>query len=143
MANQFSFAAFVAYGNNAFNNVNGNTPEMETACKTMLKKNIALLNYPTKDEIGIIDEAKNLDYSPVLEQIPNLVSGFMKDEDRAFEIPAANDNMANASIHIEHVDEKVNEGIIQFGEKKGQPYKSVTAEHDEVKVKNNVKKFKK
>lgn len=138
----FSFAAFVAYGNNCINNVNGTTPEIQTAFKADLKRAIAHANYPSKDEIGIIDEINDFDMSNTLEQVPKLVSGFMHDEQRSFDLPAPDENTAPATLRVDAVPEKVNEGTIQFGDNKGQTYKSVTAAHDEVKVKSKTKQFK-
>lgn len=129
----FSYAAFVAYGNT----------KMQDAFKTDLKKAIAHAGYPQKDEIGIIDTINDFDMTATLRAIPETVSGFMHDEQRAFELPAPDKKTAPATIKVVAVDKKTKTGTIAFGEHKGQAYKSTVAAHEEVKVKNNVKDFKK
>ena len=52
----FSMSAFIAFGNGCINNVNGNTPDIQSAFKTDLKKAIAHAGYPSKDETGTADE---------------------------------------------------------------------------------------
>lgn len=139
----FSFASFVEYGNSAINNTSGNTGEIQTAFKTDLKKAIAHAGYPTKDEIGVVDEINDFDMSNTLAKVPEIVSGYMNTEERAFLIPAANDNTCDATVKVVAVDEKTKEGIIQLGGKAGEPYKSTIAAHEELSVKNNRKPFKK
>lgn len=139
----FSFASFVAYGNSCINNASGKTPEIQTAFKTDLKKAIAHAGYPSKDEIGVIDEINDFDMSATMQKIPEIVSGYMKNEQRSFDIPAADDNTCPATIKVVAVDEKVKEGTIAFGDKKGETYKSTVAAHEEVSVKNRRDKFKK
>lgn len=139
----FSFASFVEYGNGCINNVSGKTPEIQTAFKTDLKKAIAHAGYPSKDEIGIIDEINDFDMSATMSKIPEIVSGYMRDEERSFDIPAANDNTCAASIKVVEVPEKVKEGTIMLGDRKGETYKSVIGAHEEISVKNRRDKFKK
>lgn len=139
----FSFASFVEYGNACFNNTTGNTPEIQTAFKQDIKKAIAHAGYPSKDEIGIVDEINDFDMSGTLSAIPEIVSGYMKNEGRAFNIPAADDNTCAASINVVAVEEKVKTGTIQMGDKKGEEYTSTIGAHEELKVKNNRKPFKK
>lgn len=139
----FSLAAFVEYGNNCFNNTTGNTPTMQTAFKSDLKKAIAHAGYPSKDEIGVIDEINDFDMSNTLSKVPELVSGYMKDEGRAFQIPAADDNTCSATINVVGVDEKVKKGTLNFGENAGKEYTSTTLAHEELTVSNNRKPFKK
>lgn len=138
----FSYAAFVEYGNACINNATGKTPEMQAAFRTDLKKAIAKAGYPSKDEIGIIDTISDFDMSATLREVPNLVSGFMHDEHRAFDIPAADKKTAPASIKVVAVDKKVKKGTVMLGDKKGQEYTSTVAAHEEVKVKNHTKAFK-
>ena len=88
----FSMSAFIAFGNGCINNVNGNTPDIQSAFKTDLKKAIAHAGYPSKDEIGIVDEINDFSMDNTLGAIPDIVSKFMHDEQRSFDIPAADDN---------------------------------------------------
>jgi hypothetical protein len=131
----FSYAAFVEYGNK--------NEKMQSAYKADLKKAIAHAGYPQKDEIGIIDTINDFDMSNIMRAIPETVSGFMHDEQRAFELPAPDKKTAPATIKVVAVDKKTKTGTIAFGEHKGQEYKSTVAAHEEVKVKNNVRDFKK
>jgi hypothetical protein len=138
----FSYAAFVAYGNACINNANGKTQELQDAFRADLKKNIAKAGYPSKDEIGIIDTINDFEMTATLKAIPSMVTGFIKDEDRSFELPAVNDSTAAGSLYIDSVDEHTRTGVIQFGERKGETYESTTAAHDEYKVHSNTKPFK-
>lgn len=139
----FSLAAWVAYGNGCINNVSGNTPEIQTAFKSDLKKAIAHAGYPNKDEIGIIDEINDFDMSATLSTIPEMVSGYMANEQRAFDIPAPNDNTCAATLKIVEVPETTKTGTITFGTNKGQTYESTVVAHEELKVKNRRDPFKK
>lgn len=143
MSKPFSYAAFVAYGNAAINNASGKTADLQTAFRTDLKKAIAKAGYPSKSEIGIIDTISDFDLSATLHEIPAVVTKFMKDEDRAFELPAPDKKTAPATIKIVSVDKKTKKGTIMLGDKKGQEYTSTIGAHDEVRVKNNTKAFKK
>ena len=126
----FSMAAFIEYGNGKLNNVSGKDMEIQTAFKTDLKKAIAHAGYPSKDEIGIIDEINDFDMTNTLECVPTLVSDFMADTGRKFYLPA------------QHVPEETKEGVSKLGgvEKK---WTSTIAAHEVVKVKNHTKAFKK
>lgn len=137
----FSMGAFIAYGNNKINNVSGNDAGIQTAFKTDLKKAIAHAGYPNKDEIGIIDEINDFDMTNTLEKIPEIVSGFMADEQREFNIPAANDKTCPAAIAVVHKDEETSEGVSKMGGVE-KPWKSTTLAHDELKVKNRRDGFK-
>ena len=139
----FSYAAFVAYGNACINNTNGNTPELQEAFKTDLKKNIAKAGYPSKDEIGIIDTINDFEMTATLKAMPSVITGFMRDEDRSFELPAADAQTAPAQLRIAPVEEKTREGVIMLGEHKGETYTSTTGAHNEYKVKSNTDAFKK
>ena len=139
----FSFASFVAYGNACINNASGNTPEIQTAFKSDLKKAIAHAGYPSKDEIGIVDEINDFDMSATMSKIPEIVSGYMRDEKRSFDIPAADKNTCAATVKVVSVPEKTKEGVIMLGDKKGEKYTSTTAAHDELTVKNRRDPFKK
>ena len=137
----FSMAAFIEYGNKKINNATGNDLEMQTAFKTDLKKAIAHAGYPSKDEIGIIDEINDFDMSNTLETIPKLVSDFMADTDRKFDLPAPDKKTCPATIYTQHVEEEKKEGVSKLG---GVETKwSVTiAPHDVVKVSNRNDAFK-
>lgn len=135
----WSMSAFCQYGNEC---LNGKNKDIQSAFRTDLKKAIAHAGYPSKDEIGVIDEITDFDMSATLSKVPELVSGFMNDEQRSFAIPAADKKTAPATIKIVEIDKKVKTGINQMGANKGQEYKSVTAAHKEVKVKSNTKDFK-
>ena len=139
----FSFAAWVNYGNACINNTTGNTPEIQTAFKSDLKKAIAHAGYPTKEEIGVVDTINDFDMSATLQTIPKMVSGFMHDEKRSFDIPAADSNTCAATIKVVAVDEKTKEGTIMLGDRKGETYKSTIAAHEELSVKNRRDPFKK
>lgn len=139
----FSMSVFIAFGNGCINNVNGNTPDIQSAFKTDLKKAIAHAGYPSKDEIGIVDEINDFSMDNTLGAIPDMVSKFMHDEQRSFDIPAADDNTCPATIKVVAVDEKTKTGPIMFGDKKGEQYTSTVAAHEEVSVKNRRDKFKK
>ena len=139
----FSLASLVAYGNGCINNTKGNTPAIQTAFKTDLKKAIAHAGYPSKDEIGIVDTINDFDMSATMEQIPNIVAGYMKDEQRSFAIPAGDKNSTPCTVSVVHVDKKTTTGVNQFGPNAGKEYTSVCEEHEEYKVKNNRKAFKK
>ena len=139
----FSFAAWVNYGNACINNTTGNTPEIQTAFKTDLKKAIAHAGYPTKDEIGVVDTINDFDMSATLSKVPEMVAGFMKDEQRAFEIPAADENTCAAAIKVVAVEEKTSTGTVMFGANKGATYETTTAAHEEIKVSNRRDPFKK
>lgn len=139
----FSFASFVAYGNGAINNASGNTPEIQTAFKTDLKKAIAHAGYPSKDEIGIVDEINDFDMSATMAKVPELVSGYMKTEGRSFDIPAADKNTCPATIKVVAVGEKTKTGTIQFGANAGKEYVSTVKAHEELSVKNRRDAFKK
>lgn len=139
----FSLAAFTAYGNAAINNANGNTAGIQTAFKADLKKAIIHAGCPSKDEINVVDEINDFEMTNTLSKIPELVSGFMRDEQRSFDIPAADENTCAASIKVVAVPENTHEGIVQMGPNKGETYKSVTAAHEELKVKNRRDAFKK
>ena len=135
----FSFAALAAYGNSTA------TPasNFQHAFVQDAKKFYAKAGYPSKDEIGILDEMQP-DVTNTVSAIPEFVGGFMHDEQRAFDIPAADDKTTAATIQVVHVPEKVTEGIITIdGPNKGQKYKSVTKAHDELNVKNRRGPFKK
>ena len=138
----FSMAAFVKYGNGKINNVSGKDMEIQTAFKSDLKKAIAHAGYPSKDEIGIVDEINDFDLSNTLEKVPEIVSSFMSDTGRKFDLPAPDNKTCPATISVVHVPEETKEGVsVLGGEKK--KWKSTIAAHDAVKVKNNTKSFKK
>lgn len=135
----FSFAALANYGNSTA------TPaaNFQNAFVQDAKKFYAKAGYPGKDEIGILDEVKP-DVTNTVSAIPEFVAGFMHDEQRSFDIPAADDNTAPATIQVVHVPEKTTEGVVTIdGPTKGQKWKSTVSAHDELKVKNRRGSFKK
>ena len=135
----FSFAAFANYGNSTA------TPaaNLQHAFVQDAKKFYAKAGYPSKDEIGILDEMVP-DVTNTVSQIPELITGFMHDEERSFDLPAADDKTAPATIKVVKVPEKVKEGIIQMeGPKKGQKYKTTIKAHEEPKLKIKRDAFKK
>lgn len=139
----FSLAAFTAFGNAAINNARGTTPAIQTAFKADLKKAIAHAGYPTKEEINVIDEINDFEMTNTLAKVPELVSTFMKEEQRGFDIPAADENTCPATIKVVAVEEKTKEGTIMLGDRKGETYTSTIAAHEEISVKNRRDAFKK
>ncbi len=141
--NNYSLAAIAEWVNNATNNVNGNTPDMQQAFRQTLKAGIKKANYPSCEaELAIIDEINDFDVTPMAEQIPNIISQYMSETGRPINLPAPDANTSPASLRLIHKDETVNTGIIQMGDKKGQPYESKVKAHDEFKIKSNNKAFK-
>ena len=138
MAKVFSFAALVAYGKSSA------TPasNFQNAFKEDAKKFYAKAGYPSKDEIGILDEMTP-DVTNTVSQIPEFVAGFMHDEDRAFNIPAADDNTAPATISFKKVPEKSASGVVTIGPSAGQKWESTIKAHSELKLKVNRDAFKK
>ena len=104
----FSFAAFCTYGNACFNDPE-KTPDIRDAFKTDLKKAIAHAGYPTKEEINIVDDINDFDMSATLQQVPKIVSGFMHDEQRNFDIPSSDSKTCAATVKVVAVDEKTKE----------------------------------
>lgn len=135
----FSFAALAAYGNSTA----APASNFKHAFIADAKKLYAKAGYPGKSEIGILDEM-DPDVTNTVSQIPEFVAGFMHDEQRAFDIPAADDKTAAASIQVVHVPEKKTEGVVTIdGPTKGQKWTSTVKAHDEIKVKNRRGPFKK
>lgn len=134
----FSFAALANYGNSTATSAEN----FQKAFVTDAKKFYAKAGYPSKDEIGILDDMKP-DVSNTVSAIPELVSGFMHDERRSFDLPAPDDNTAPATLTVVHVEEKTSEGVVTIdGPNKGQKWTSTVGEHEEIKVKNRRNKFK-
>ena len=123
--------AWVAYSNE----------KLQNAARADFKKNAAKLGYPSKDEIGIVDES-TLDISNTLAAIPETVSGYMHDEKRAFDLPAPDKKTAPATLKVVAVPKKTKTGTVQMGPNKGGTYTSTIAAHEEVKVKSRNKDFK-
>ena len=138
--NSFSASTWAEYANKVANKKDSDTNK---AVKTFVEKTIGALGYPNKDEAhDIIQSYNNYDLTPIADVIPSMVSGYISDEDRAFNIPAANANCTPAKIGLRHVDDKTKTGTIMFGESKGQTYSSTVKAHDEFFVKNFTKAFK-
>lgn len=143
MAGIFSMGAFVAYGNSALNNKKGKSSNLQEAFRADLKKNIAIAGYPSKDEIGIIDEIDNFTFENTLKQIPSLVSNYMRDENRKFTIPAPDGSCTDATIEIVHKDTKTTSGVAKLGNGKPDiPWESTIKEHDEFAISNRRDPFK-
>lgn len=141
---QWAYAAWCNYFNSCANNTTGNTPEVQDAFHVVLKKAIKKVQFPRdENELGIIDTVNDFDLSPLARQIPGLVTGFMHDEDRAFELPAVDGKTAPGSLRIAEIPEKTREGVIMLGDRKGETYTSTTGEHNEYKVKSNTDAFRK
>lgn len=142
--NTHSLAALAAWGNKAVNNVNGTTPEIQQAFRQTLKAGIKKANYPSCEaELAIIDEINDFDVTPLAEQLPNAIAKYMAEEKRAINLPAVDDQTAPATLKLIHKDESTSTGTIQMGPHKGETYESVTAAHDEYRIKSNNKSFKK
>lgn len=115
--------------------------EFRQAFRTDAIKYMDKAGWPSKDEQDILNTIEP-DVSNTVNAIPSVISNFMADEDRSFNLPAPNDNTAPATIKIVHRDEKTKTGTIMFGENKGSKYTSTTKEHDEMTAKSNTSKFK-
>jgi hypothetical protein len=126
-----SMPAWVAYGN----------AKLQDAARADFKKNAAKMGYPSKDEIGIVDQT-TLDISQTLAAIPAAVSGYMHDEKRAFDLPAPDNKTAPATLKVAAIPEKTKTGVVMLGDKKGETYTSTVKAHEEVKVKSRNKDFK-
>jgi hypothetical protein len=127
-----SLPAWVQYANS----------RLQEAARADYKKNAAKLGYPSKDEIGIVDNA-TLDISNTISAIPAAISGYMHDEGRAFDLPAVDKKTAPATIKVVKVPKKTKTGTIQLGDRKGEKYTSTIEAHEEVRVKSRNKAFKK
>lgn len=115
---------------------------LQEAARADFKKNAAKLGYPSKDEIGIVDNA-TLDISNTMSAIPGAISGYMHDEKRAFDLPAPDAKTAPATLKVVSVAKKTKKGTIMLGDRKGETYTSTVEAHEEVKVKSRNKTFKK
>lgn len=133
----FSFAAFVEYGNRQFNTKESQFSE---AVRKDIKKSVS--GIMTAEEISMIDNV-DIDMSNTLALVPELVSSFMNDEDRAFTLPAPNPSTCSATIKMVDKDRETKTGTIQFGENAGKEYKTTIEAHTEFSVKNNRDNFKK
>ena len=141
MAGIFSMGAFVTYGNNAINNLNGKSSNLQAAFRADLKKNIAIAGYPTKDEIGIIDTINNFTMENTLKQIPQLVADYMRDDNRKFNLPAPDGSCTDATIEIVHKPTKTSTGVSKMGGV-DKPWESTIKEHDEYSLTNRIDPFK-
>lgn len=140
----FSASEFAKYVNKTVNNSDKKHAETSNAMKSFLEKTIKKMGCPNNDELhDVVQSFNEVDATPIADQIPEIVAGFMTEEGRKFDIPSLNKNVAKATIGIREIPEKTKTGIIQFGENKGGTYKSTTVAHSEVYVKSNTKIFKK
>ena len=141
--NNYSLSAMVEWANKSVNNINGTTEEIQTAFHQVLKAGIKKANYPSCEaELGVIDQIKDFDVTPLAEQLPNIIAKYMAEEKRPINLPAVDDVTAPGSLRLVHKDEAVNEGVIQMGARKGEKYKSVVKAHDEYKIVSKKDKFK-
>ena len=137
---KFSFGALANYGNSTAPAATNFQKAFVTDCK----KFVAKCGYPSKDEIGIMDEkVSEVDVTNTVTQIPQLISGFMKDEQRSFDLPAPDDNTAPATIKVVAVEEKTTEGVQTMGPNAGEKWTSTIGAHEEPKLKVNRTQFKK
>lgn len=135
----FSFAALANYGNSTAKSATN----FQNAFVQDAKKFYAKAGYPRKEEISILDEITP-DVTNTVSAVPELVSGFMHDEQRAFDLPAPDDKTAPATIKVVAVEEKVSEGVVTIdGPTKGQKWTSTIAAHEEPKLKVKRDAFKK
>ena len=136
----FSFAALANYSNSTA----APATNFQKAFVQDAKKFVAKCGYPSKDEIGIMDEKiSEVDVTNTVSQIPELVSGFMHDEQRSFDLPAPDNNTAPATIKVVQVPEKTSEGVQTIGPNKGEKWKSTIKAHEEPKLKIKRDAFKK
>ncbi len=138
MAKVFSFAALVAYGKST----SAPASNFQNAFREDAKKFYVKAGCPSKDELGILDEITP-DVTNTVSQIPEFVAGFMHDEDRAFTIPAADDNTAPGTISYDKKAEKTTSGVQTIGPNAGKPWTSTIKAHSELKLKVNRDAFKK
>ena len=140
----FSASEFAKYTNKVVNNSDKKHAETSNAMKTFLEKTIKKMGCPNQDELhDAVQSFNEVDATPIADQIPTIVSGFMTEEGRKFDIPSLDKSVAKATIGLREIPAKTKTGVIQFGENKGGTYKSTTAAHTEVYVKSNTKIFKK
>lgn len=140
----FSAAVWAEYLSKCANNADKKHSKDQEAVQSFVEKTIAKLGYPNKDEVhDVVKNFKDFDLTPIADRIPTMVSGFMHDEKRSFDLPSVDPSTAKATIGVRAVDEKVRTGVNQFGKNAGATYKTVTAAHEEVYVRNNTKIFKK
>ena len=108
-------------------------------CHSVLDSIISSGKY---DEIGIIDEINDFDMSNTLECVPQIVSEFMADTGRKFDLPAPDSKTCPATISTQYVPEETKKGVSKLGGVEKE-WTSTIAAHDVVKVKNHTKAFKK
>ena len=143
MAGIFSMSAFVTYGNAALNNQKGKSSDLQDAFRADLKKNIAIAGYPSKDEIGIVDEINNFTFENTLKQMPQLVANYMRDENRKFNIPSPDGSCTDATIEIVHKEKQTKTGVAKLGNGKDPiPWESTIKDHDEYALTNHRDAFK-
>jgi hypothetical protein len=139
----FSSSAFAEHVNKCVNNTDKKHADASTAMKTFLEKTIKKLGCHNQDELHDVVSNAVVDATPIADQIPSLVSSFMVEEGRKFEIPSLDDKTAKAAIGIREIPEKTKTGITRFGANKGASYETTISAHNEIYVKNYAKIFKK
>jgi hypothetical protein len=139
MANQASMAAFVAY-TNAKVNEGGST--LNEAFKKSFIKTVEVNNLIPKEERGILENIE-FDATAIAEAIPQHIAEYMRDEDRAFELPAPDERTCSATLKLVAKEKETKSGTIQFGPNAGQEYTTTIDDHTEYAVKNRRDKFKK
>lgn len=105
--------------------------------------NADVMGYPNKEEAPEIVAKTNLSCPHTLSAIGGTITGYMQNSKRGFELPSPDEKTTSATLKIVAVDEKTTTGVQTFGPDKGKEYSSTTAAHEEFKVSNNRKPFKK
>lgn len=134
---QFSLASFVKYGESVFKPA----VDLREAFIKDAKKFYINAGCPSKDEIDILDTLTP-ELTNIVETVPAFIAGYMHDEEREFNIPAADDDTSPATISVIHKDEETKTGVNSFGSKKGETWTSTTRAHNELKIKNRKDRFK-
>ena len=139
MANQASMAAFVEYTNRKANEQGS---ALNEAFKKSFAKTVEINNLIPKDERGILN---NIEYvtDPIAEVMGQHIAEYMRDEDRAFELPAPDERTCSATLKLVSKEKETKTGTIQFGPNAGQEYTTTIDDHIEYAVKNRRDKFKK
>lgn len=139
----FSASAFAEHVNKCVNNTDKKHEEASGAMKRFLERTIKKLGCPNQDELHDAVATAVVDATPIADQIPSLISSFMAEEGRKFEIPAYDKKTAKAVIGIREIAQKTKTGTVRFGAKAGSSYSTTIAAHNEIYVKNYARIFKK
>ena len=139
MANQVSMSAFVEYTNKKANEKGS---DLNKAFEKSFRMTVERNNLIPKEERGILD---NIEYvtDPVAEVMGQHITSYMRDEDRAFELPSPDERTAPATLKLVSKEKETKTGTIMFGPNAGQEYTTTIDDHVEFAVKNRRDKFKK